>query len=92
MSDKPRVLNRKDTKDYPAGAFYVARPSIYGNPFLIGRDGTREEVIEKYKEYLENNHQLRDMFKKHLKGKDLVCWCAPKACHADVLLEIANED
>jgi hypothetical protein len=28
--------------------------------------------------------------KRELKGKDLICFCAPKPCHADVLLEIAN--
>ena len=34
--------------------------------------------------------KFRDAIRKELKGKDLVCWCAPKSCHADILLEIAN--
>lgn len=34
--------------------------------------------------------ELVELAKKELKGKDLVCWCAPKLCHGDVLLEIAN--
>jgi hypothetical protein len=25
-----------------------------------------------------------------LRGRDLVCWCAPCACHGDVLIELAN--
>ena len=31
----------------------IMRPSIYGNPYVIGSDGTREEVIEKFKKYFE---------------------------------------
>lgn len=29
---------------------------------------------------------------EELRGRDLVCWCAPQACHADILLKIANEE
>ena len=60
-----------------------------GNPFIIGRDGTRAEVIAKYRDWLVRNERL--MADLHeLRGKDLVCWCAPSACHGDVLLELAN--
>lgn len=69
---------------------YVGRPSKWGNPFEIGKDGTREEVIEKYREWiLDNSDLLKDIHE--LKGKTLACWCAPKSCHGDVLLELANE-
>lgn len=82
----PKVYNKRD-KDIPADAVYVGRPTKWGNPFVIGRDGTRDEVVAKYKKYL-----LRDDFLSRslgeLVGKDLVCWCAPLACHADVLIEI----
>jgi hypothetical protein len=61
-----------------------------GNPFEIGIDGTREEVIEKYRNYLLNNKELFNSCKKELKGKILGCWCSPKCCHGDVLAEIAN--
>jgi hypothetical protein len=37
------------------------------------------------------NEALRNRVKKELRGKHLVCFCAPKACHADTLLRIANE-
>ncbi len=66
---------------------YIGRPSIWGNPFTIGRDGTREEVIAKYKIYITQNSEL--MSKLHLlSGKILGCWCKPKACHGDVLIEL----
>lgn len=67
---------------------YVGRPTIWGNPFKAGRDGTREEVIAMYRIYLKAS-RLYDMLYT-LRGKDLACWCAPKPCHADVLVELAN--
>lgn len=89
----PNVYN-KHHKDAPPDAVYVGRPSKWGNPFVISKDGTRDKVIEMFRYRLErlmvedpnNYHQLI----APLRGKDLVCWCAPKPCHADILLEIAN--
>ena len=66
---------------------YIGRPSKYGNPFTIGKDGTREEVIIKYEEYLLNNPTLLQDAKKELVGKTLGCWCSPQACHGDILVK-----
>ena len=68
---------------------YCGRPSIWGNPFEIGKDGTRKEVIAKFKKYLLANEELVDKLPE-LRGKILGCWCAPKACHCDVLADLAN--
>jgi Domain of unknown function (DUF4326) len=68
---------------------YIGRPSIWGNPFEIGRDGTREEVIEKYREYILRKPELLSRL-ENLRGKTLACWCKPKACHGDVLVELLN--
>lgn len=69
---------------------YIGRPSHWGNPFVIGKDGTREEVLEKYKKYmLQNQYLVQDL--KEIKGKTLGCWCKPKACHGDVLVELIEE-
>jgi len=65
---------------------YIGRPSKWGNPFNIGKDGTREEVIEKYEQYLLGNKQLMDALSE-LKDKTLGCWCKPLPCHGDVLVE-----
>ena len=65
---------------------YIGRPSKWGNPFLIGRDGTREEVVAKYREWVER----QDLDPTELRGKTLGCWCAPKPCHGDVLVELAQ--
>ncbi len=69
---------------------YIGRPSCWGNPFTIGADGTREEVIAKYRTWLAQQPDLMARLPE-LKGKVLACWCAPKACHGDVLLALANE-
>ena len=74
---------------------YIGRGSKWGNPFKIGVDGDREEVIEKYRVYAYNKWVEDQAYGidwlEHLKGKDLVCFCAPLACHGDVLLEMIGE-
>lgn len=68
---------------------YIGRPSIWGNPFVLGRDGTREEVVAKFRRYLESSDALTAALPT-LRGKILGCWCSPMACHGDVLAELAN--
>ena len=86
------MLNKK-VDNIPLDAVYVGRPSKWGNPFVIGRDGTREEVIAKYVEYLMETEHTTGLLLDigELRGKDLVCFCAPLPCHADVLLGLANK-
>jgi hypothetical protein len=69
---------------------YIGRPSKWGNPFSISKDGTRREVIKKYKNYILNNKKLMNDLHE-LEGKILGCWCKPKACHGDILIELTNE-
>jgi Domain of unknown function (DUF4326) len=81
---------------------YIGRPSLgirrdipgsdgrWGNPFVVGKDGTREEVIVKHKAWLlspENKELMNHL--PELKGKVLGCWCAPLPCHGDTLSELA---
>ena len=85
----PRVLNKyKDS--IPNGAVYIGRPSPWGNPFVIGKHGTRDAVVMAYKQWLFANPEKVAAAKRELRGKDLVCFCAPNACHGDVLLEVAT--
>jgi hypothetical protein len=65
--------------------------SKWGNPFKIGKDGTREEVIAKYEQYLVQNYQLMESLNE-LRGKTLGCWCKTKEnpdcpCHGDILVK-----
>ncbi len=65
------------------------KASVWGNPFVIGKDGTREEVMVKYRTWLLADCDLLERLSE-LKGKVLGCWCAPEACHGDILSELAN--
>lgn len=71
-----------------ADRVYVGRPSKWGNPFMIGRDGTRDQVIAKYCVDRCQPALLADLHE--LRGKDLVCRCAPRRCQAEVLAELAD--
>ena len=78
----------------------IDRSSKFGNPFRIGRDGNRREVIEKFKQWIkgedfthfkqrERKLILRNLHQ--LEGKVLGCWCKPKPCHGDVLVALIEE-
>lgn len=69
---------------------YIGRGSKWGNPYKIGKDGTRFEVVEKYREYVLNNPDLLNSLHE-LKGKTLGCYCAPKLCHGHILVELIDE-
>lgn len=87
----PKVLNKYRDVIH-INCVYIGRPTRFGNPFVIGRDGTREQVIAKYEEWLRKNPALIEDMRKTLKGKDLVCYCAPQACHGHVILKVLAED
>lgn len=74
---------------------YIGRPmpgragSPFGNPFRIGSDGSRDEVIERYRGWLIAQPRLMEQLGT-LKGKRLGCWCHPQRCHGDVLVELVE--
>ncbi len=69
---------------------YIGRPSKFGNPFTIGPDGNRTQVLIKFRAYLRANPILVEAVKTELKGKVLGCFCAPLPCHGDLLAKVAN--
>jgi len=76
---------------YTKGCVRIDRPTKWGNPFEIGKDGTRDEVTAKFRAWItagDGQHLLRHLHE--LKGKQLGCHCAPMACHGDVLAELAD--
>lgn len=87
----PRVLNKR-TDQIPPDAVYVGRPTKWGNPFRIGTEfcPTREDAVAVYALHVTVG-EGRYLPLEELRGKNLVCWCAPLPCHADVLLKLANK-
>jgi hypothetical protein len=57
---------------------------------VIGRDGNREQVVALFGKYLNERPELIVAARAELRGRDLVCFCAPQLCHADVLRIVAN--
>jgi len=103
---RPQYQNLKEWMEDPnniyigrAGVVFIDKErfpkqsSPFHNPFKIGKDGNRNDVIEKYRKYiiqkLDSEPELKLML-LDMKGKNLGCWCMPEACHGDVLLDIIN--
>ncbi len=73
---------------------YIGRGGPWGNPFPVGQDGTREEVIAKYRMWITSDDRVAVALRANLhllRGKVLGCFCAPRPCHGDVLAELADE-
>ncbi len=90
-----KVVNLKN-EDYDV---YIGRGSKWGNPFTHIKDkktlaehivNTREEAIEKYREYIINNPELMGSLSE-LKNKVLGCYCKPESCHGDILVELISQ-
>ena len=100
----PLLLNIKNPADCPAnkvpdGAVYIGTvnphyglpESKWRDPYSTKRDGTREGVVALYRRWLcDESHLMAAL--SELRGRDLVCWCAPKSCHCDVLIKLANRE
>ena len=85
-----------NVKDRHPKAEYIGRPSPLGNPFPMKGEGTRNQVIEQYKAWLKKKIAdkdpavIQELYRLYNKYKAegelyLACYCAPKACHGDVL-------
>lgn len=104
---KPKRIQRKRTKGWrmPEGAVSVTRPGKWGNPFQVGAVGPlgrtpldSEGAVGFFRAMFADaelraaaGYPSEDEICRELRGKDLACWCGDGPCHADVLLEIANQ-
>jgi predicted dehydrogenase len=66
------------------------RPSLLGNPYTIGIDGTRADVIEQFELRVRSERSLMEYIAE-LDDVDLVCCCSPMPCHGDVILKLWDE-
>lgn len=95
-----KVLHVKDPE--AVRGIYVGRgargfaPSPLGNPFHIGKDGDRQEVIAKYRVWLWERIQSQDpevleaLREIGRRRANVVCHCAPLPCHGEVVLRAAQ--
>lgn len=71
---------------------YIGRGSPWGNPFKIGRDGDRSEVIERYKWWFVQQPGKMQAARTELRGRILGCYCSPLACHGHFLARVADSE
>jgi hypothetical protein len=99
-------LSRRKNWEMPDNTVRVTRPGPFGNPFIVSpkaRPGARsgveymcvpsvEDAVSCFRDMVNLSPTWREAVKRELRGKNLACWCKlDDPCHADVLLEIANE-
>ena len=89
----PEIYNKRKPKTIPDGVnpIYVGRPGLFGNPYSVADYG-HERAVALYIDWIMCHPQksIRDKAREVLKGQDLLCWCAPESCHAEILMKIAN--
>jgi hypothetical protein len=86
-----RVLSMRGRSRVPEpNEVRIDRTTKWGNRYRIGPDGTREEVIAKHREWIRTQPHLMAVLGE-LRGRDLLCWCSPLACHGDNLVELVRE-
>ena len=91
-------LSRKKGWKMPPNTVKVARPTAWGNPFLVSEHG-QQGAVNRFRDYIEGMVCEPSVAASlnELRGKNLACWCKivdqhgnAVPCHADVLLELAN--
>lgn len=63
--------------------------SPLASPLRPGPDGSRAEVVARYREHLLGRPDLLGLL-PGLRGRRLGCWCVPELCHAQVIAELAD--
>lgn len=81
----PLVLNKRIHAFHPTDDVYIGRGSPWGNPFKIGEHGSRDDVCERFEREV-----LPTLDVSQLRGKNLVCFCAPLRCHGEAIMRKAN--
>lgn len=79
-------------KNIPEDVIRIDRGTKWGNPFVIGKDGNRDEVCDKHFAYLKEQIKTGKVTLKELASlynKDLACWCSPNRCHGDTLEKLS---
>ena len=85
-------LRRVNGWQMPPHTVKVTRPGKWGNPFKVGSGETTHFAVSCFRDYCRDNPDFVATVKRELAGKNLACFCPlNQECHADVLLEIANQ-
>ncbi len=95
----PIIVNRL----VEAFDIYCGRPSVFGNMWVFGPDGTRDEVCDRYDTWLRTGRDFghpaatearrQEVLRRlpELAGKRIACYCAPRRCHLQTLAALLAE-
>lgn len=91
------VVSKKDKEPTGYLLHYIGRPNVLGNPFGMRDEGDRADVVRWYRDWLReqwlqngpSREALEELAERVRDGEciALQCWCAPRACHGDVIKE-----
>jgi hypothetical protein len=77
---------------------YIGRPSVFGNPHALGyvcpvceEEHTRAEAVLLYEQHARETPRLLEAIRELPEDAVLGCWCAPRACHGDVIVKLWKE-
>lgn len=91
----PEVYSKRKGAPKPPGyAVLIDRTTSLGNPYVIGRDGNREEVLQQFEAYARDRIRRDANFRATVRSllvADLLCWCAPLPCHGNIYHKLARE-
>ena len=93
LKNEPRLREEFDHAHVVDNTVLIDRRTKWGNPFTIGKDGSREEVIARYRAELWRRIRAGEVSLEELAELDgcwLACWCEPLPCHGDVLARAAE--
>jgi hypothetical protein len=88
---KTKVINKR----FAADDVYIGRAATtgggyFGNPYIMTHESMREHVIDQYREYFNSRITTDPEFARRvldLRGKRLGCYCKPRPCHGDVIVD-----
>ena len=89
------VVNKRSHKP-TSHDVYIGRPSVFGNPVRLNKEHERSRVVALFEDWIRNDpsfmaQRARDAIRELPEDAVLVCWCAPKQCHGDVIIKLWKE-
>ena len=86
-----KIINLRGKSTGHGEFVIVDRSSPWGNPYFMKTEAQRGEVCDKFEPYAVDRLKKEPRWLDHLRDQNLACWCAPKRCHAETLMRLANE-
>lgn len=91
MADPQNVYVGRRGVVFIDGTRFPPESSPFANPFKVDKSTTRDQAVEKYREYIVQKLANKELDLETLRGKTLGCWCKPDNCHGNVLVDLLSQ-